>query len=241
MFPPKLNHWLSSAKLPQRLLLSGSGDLKDIACSIASQQLNEDLETIKAGLNPDVKVCVDTQETLKIGDTQNPDDLSVRGLIKWLYQTPVASQRILILEHLERTSRDAMQAWLKVLEEPPARAQFILTTRNHYQLPTTILSRVTVLPIASQSHNAAPNGDAEMFLTTKDLITKFKLVEALDKAQKEDPKAVLNFMDELMALARSQATHQNWLPQLFQTYSDVKRNVNRKLALEHLAIKLQNH
>lgn len=236
----KVSHWLKNNKLPARLLISGTGDLLTQGKIIASELLSEDLEVLSNGLNPDVKVCADDSQSLKIGDTQNPDEMTVRGLIKWLHQTPISRHRVLILENLERTSRDAMQAWLKVLEEPPARAQFILTTKNHYQLPTTILSRVTVLPISLNQAHQAPATEAQPFLESQDTITRFRIIESLDKKHKEDPKSTTQFMDELLHIARQDLKYQALLPLLFETYRDIQRNVNRRLTLEHLALQLQN-
>jgi len=209
--------------------------------AITSQLLSEDVNKLSSGQHQDVKICRDNEESLKIGDSQNPAEMSVRGLIKWLYQTPVSSRRVLVLENIERTSRDAMQAWLKVLEEPPARAQFIITTQNHYQLPTTILSRATVLSIKGSEGERNDSTDAETFLSTNDLITQFRIADDLDKQQKENPKATLNFMNDLLHLARQNPQYLNLVPQLFTAYTDIKRNVNRRLVLEHLAITLQNH
>ncbi len=241
MLPPKLNHWLQRNNLPPRLLISGSGNLLSLGKQVASELLAEDLNTLSSGLNPDVKICADDNQSLKIGDTQNPDEMTVRGLIKWLHQTPISSHRVLILENINRTSRDAMQAWLKVLEEPPARAQFILTTKNHYQLPTTILSRVTVLPISHDETSQESTTEAQIFLESQDTITRFRIIEALDKSHKEDPKGTTQFMDELLHVARKDLKYQALLPLLFETYRDIQRNVNRRLTLEHLALQLQNH
>lgn len=240
MSQPKLDHWLKSQALPQRLLLSGSGDLWPLALKTAAELLQQDLAPIAAGLEADVKLCPDDLQTIRIGDRQTPDPLSVRGLIKWLNNTPVASRRILILQNLERTSRDAMQAWLKILEEPPPRAQFILTTQNHHQLPTTILSRVTVLPISNPDTQVAINSEADTFLSTTDLITQFRIIDDLDKSQKENPQATNQFMTDLLTLSRQQPQYQPLLPSLFTTHQDLSRNINRRLALEHLAITLQN-
>ena len=123
MFPAKINHWLQHKCLPTRLLLSGSGDLVTTGINLAAELTASDPEHLSKGILPDVKVCHSDGKSLKIGDRDHPEEQSVRGLIKWLNQKPVASHRVLILEHFERTSRDALQAWLKILEEPPARAQ----------------------------------------------------------------------------------------------------------------------
>jgi hypothetical protein len=235
----KLDQWIEQKRVPQRLLLSGNGDLLALGLKTASQIINEPLDKITGGLNQDVKISVDDEQTLKIGDSQSPDPLSVRGLIRWLHQTPVSSRRVLVLENLERTSRDAMHTWLKVFEEPPERAQFILTTKNHHQLPTTILSRLTVLPINNESV-LSDNTQAAEFLASENLIYQFKIIEALDKAHKEDPKVTKRFMDELLSRARQNQSYQSLIPTFFDAYTDIQRNVNRRLVLEHLAIFMQN-
>lgn len=238
MLPAKLDTWLQQNSLPPRLLLSGSGDLWPTAQQAAAELTGSDLGLLQQGLNADVRLCADEGSSLKIGEREHPDALSVRGLITWLNQKPVASHRVLVLENLERTSRDAMQAWLKVLEEPPPRAQFLLTTRNHHRLPETILSRVTVLSISTPM-DLAPTPEAEKFLAEADLIAQFQLIDALDKAVKDEPQTVANFMHDLLALARQNPAHQHRLPALFMAHRDLEQNVNRRLVLENLALSWQ--
>lgn len=236
----KLDYYLQQNQLPSRLLLSGSGDLWALALEVAAKRINQDLGPITQGVEADVKLCPDDGQTLKIGDSQSPDALSVRGLLAWLNQTPVASHRVLVLQNLERTSRDAMQAWLKVLEEPPARTQFILTTQNHHRLPTTILSRLTVLNISDDRPSREVNSDIDTFLSTSDTITQFQLIDSLDKSHKDNPHATKNFVEDLLTHARAQPRYQALLPILFTAHQDLERNVNRRLVLEHLALQLQN-
>jgi DNA polymerase III delta prime subunit len=240
MFPPKLEHWLTQQKLPQRLLISGSGNLLDLSLNLAAQLLNEDLDRISQHIVQDVKVIADDNTSLKIGDSHAPDEKSVRGLVKWLYEKPVASHRVLILENLERTSREGLQVWLKVIEEPPQRAQFIFTSKNHYQLPETILSRVTPLIVSQAPEVSNLTSEAQNFIDQNDLIARYKIIENLDKNHKENPHDIIVFLDELLALFRqSEALHPH-LPLMYQTYRDIKQNINRRLTLEHLALKLQN-
>lgn len=54
------------------------------------------------------------------------------------------SIRALLLLDVERTDPAALNALLKVLEEPPPAARFILTAARPRRLPATILSRVVV-------------------------------------------------------------------------------------------------
>lgn len=239
MSTEKLNRWVAERRVPQRLLLSGSGNLLELALDTASKIIEEPLEKITLGLNQDVIISVDDEQPLKIGNPEAPDPLTVRGLIKWLHQTPVSKKRVLVLENLERTSRDAMHTWLKILEEPPKRVQFILTTRNHHQLPATILSRVTVLPIFDPVLTQFQT-TAALFLESNNLIDRFNIINLLDKAEKDDPKSTQRFMNELLQISRQNPEYQSLLPTLFETYTDIQHNLNRRLVLEHLAIYMQN-
>lgn len=50
--------------------------------------------------------------------------------------------KVFILDEVHSLSNQAWQAFLKTLEEPPAKSIFILCTTNPEKIPTTILSRV---------------------------------------------------------------------------------------------------
>lgn len=68
-----------------------------------------------------------------------------------------AARRAILLLDVERTEPAAFSALLKVLEEPPERTMFILTSTRPRLLPPTILSRVALLsvPGTSRSETAA--------------------------------------------------------------------------------------
>ena len=50
--------------------------------------------------------------------------------------------KVFILDEVHSLSSQAWQAFLKTLEEPPAKAIFIMCTTNPERIPNTILSRV---------------------------------------------------------------------------------------------------
>jgi DNA polymerase-3 subunit gamma/tau len=56
--------------------------------------------------------------------------------------SPAGKKKVLILENADRMQESARNAFLKVLEEPPADAVFILTTARRGAIMPTILSRV---------------------------------------------------------------------------------------------------
>lgn len=62
-----------------------------------------------------------------------------------LSRKTTSQYRILVLPDIERLSHAAQNAFLKFLEEPPARTIFILTTSNSHLILSTILSRVRTI------------------------------------------------------------------------------------------------
>ncbi len=57
------------------------------------------------------------------------------------YQPAAARFKVYIIDEVHQVTRDAFNALLKTLEEPPSFAKFILATTEVHRLPETILSR----------------------------------------------------------------------------------------------------
>jgi len=66
----------------------------------------------------------------------------VREAIVWMHLRPGERRKILIVENAQKMQEGARNAFLKILEEPPEYANFILTTQNKNAIMPTILSRV---------------------------------------------------------------------------------------------------
>jgi DNA polymerase III subunit gamma/tau len=58
---------------------------------------------------------------------------------------------VYILDEAHMLTTEAFNALLKLLEEPPAHAVFILATTEHHKIPATIASRATVIPFTKAS------------------------------------------------------------------------------------------
>jgi len=77
----------------------------------------------------------------------------VRALASDAFRNPYeAALRVLVLLDVDRTEAAAFSALLKVLEEPPSRARFVLTAARPRLLPPTILSRLVLRRLPSPSH-----------------------------------------------------------------------------------------
>lgn len=68
---------------------------------------------------------------------------SIQDLIENTKYAPLHSRfKIFIIDEVHMLTREAFNALLKTLEEPPAHVKFILATTDVHKLPATILSRV---------------------------------------------------------------------------------------------------
>lgn len=66
----------------------------------------------------------------------------VRKASAWVRLMPVGKKKVLIIENADKMQESARNAFLKILEEPPEYAVFILTTTRRAAVIPTILSRV---------------------------------------------------------------------------------------------------
>ncbi len=237
MMLSKIQKWLDSEFFPQRVLFSG-GDL-DSLIEIASELQETDKTKIITGICADTLV-LQNDGALKIGDKDQPEKKSVRGMIKWITQTPVKKYRIIILEDFERVGREANHALLKVLEEPPPQAIFLFSTKNHHQILDTILSRMTVIRASYDFEDFMIDEDIKNFLQSSNLIWKFKKISDLDKEAKKnkDKKNIIDFIDKLIIHARFFAQYQKYLDLIFEVQSALNKNQNTKLVLERFALKI---
>src|SRR5262249_36949025 len=66
----------------------------------------------------------------------------IRSLLEKIQFTPVvAAAKVYIIDEVHMLTREAFNALLKTLEEPPAYAYFILATTELHKIPPTIQSR----------------------------------------------------------------------------------------------------
>jgi len=79
---------------------------------------------------------------IPIGDPEDPAPVSVRQLRRFVQSRPFeAAHRVGVISDAHRMNRQAANALLKTLEEPPAHAVLLLCTHQPHLLPATIRSR----------------------------------------------------------------------------------------------------
>lgn len=78
----------------------------------------------------------------------------VRKASEWIRLSPAGKSKFLIIENAELMQESARAAFLKILEEPPRYAYFILTTTRYAAIMQTILSRVRRYNFPTRDSNA---------------------------------------------------------------------------------------
>lgn len=159
----KLAASVDSGTLSHAVLLTGGTEKerKDLAVLLAQALLCEadekpclkcvSCKKIKAGIHPDVSI---TQ-----GEAGKPLSIkieTIRDIRSRAYIMPnEAPFQIFIILEASGMGEVQQDALLKILEEPPQTARFILTTRSRDDLRQTILSRVTAFAVSEDSGQAA--------------------------------------------------------------------------------------
>ncbi len=99
----------------------------------------------------------------------------VRQLQEQVYLPPSLSQvTVYILDEVHMFTTEAFNALLKILEEPPAHAFFILATTEFHKIPATITSRCHLVNFTKATH-------AEIITALQNIIKQEKL-KAEDEA-----------------------------------------------------------
>ncbi|MCH5316871.1 MAG: hypothetical protein J1E05_02735 [Eubacterium sp.] len=151
----QLSFLISSKRLPHAIVLEGEEGIgkrtlaREIACALvcrgsAERPCGECAQCKKAqkGIHPDIF------EYSAAGGARSFHVDVVREVINSVYMSPnEAENRIYILGNAHCMNESAQNAILKVLEEPPAYAVFILTVSSRTMLLETVLSRSVVISL----------------------------------------------------------------------------------------------
>lgn len=102
---------------------------------------------VLAGQGPGLLSFLDGGESFKVEQ--------VRGIIEFVSKRTADDElSFCVIEHLERMTRSAANAFLKVLEEPSERMVYLMTTREPKKLLPTIRSRVQLYRFTTPSPKA---------------------------------------------------------------------------------------
>ncbi len=152
----QLSFLLSSAHFPHALILEGEG-------GIGKRTLARELAAYLVCRSEGEKPCYECAQCRKALKGVHPDIFEhsatggarsfhidvVRDIISDIYMPPnEAEYKIYILGNAHCMNENAQNALLKVLEEPPAYAVFILTAARKSMLLETVLSRAVTITLS---------------------------------------------------------------------------------------------
>lgn len=168
-------------KIHHANVVVGNGDCRDFVFSILEKDLN-----FKTAANPDFSLV--ENESFGIDDA--------RGLERWAIGKPIANEVKVSLIITKSITREAQNALLKVLEEPPLGTYIFINLENLGGILPTFLSRVRILNV-SQDHKFK-NTNTHKFLNSK-IKDRLSVVQSLSK--KEDKKDIKELIKNLEAVA----------------------------------------
>lgn len=136
----QLKKILSAKDIPHAFLFAGpKGTGKTSSARLLAKELNgaDNAQAIAKGTSADV-IEMDAASNRKIDD--------IRDLIAELKFSPLTSKyKIYIIDEVHMLTKEAFNALLKSLEEPPESTIFILATTEADSLPKTIRSRCMII------------------------------------------------------------------------------------------------
>ena len=156
---------ITRQRLSHSLLLQGEdlGMLVGVAHAIADRLLNPAAAPSRFPVkeHPDYLDLRPKGKTriIPIGKSGSPEPGTMRDFLPKLYVTPsIAPQKVAIIYEADRMNTESSNAFLKTLEEPPARTTLLLLTTRPYSLLPTIRSRVLNFRFPSTNTAVAVDG-----------------------------------------------------------------------------------
>ena len=157
-------------------VLQDSGDPKYSKTAPLLAELDERLEELAPSRPlPDDPAALEKIVLAIVGAAEKLEDdflydsipvQQVRNAASWARLTPSGKKKVLIIENADRMQDSARNAFLKVLEEPPSDAMFILTTTRRSAIMPTILSRVRTYTFVERPKDAQEEVIARVFHDT---------------------------------------------------------------------------
>ncbi len=222
----KLSLAVDNGALSHTVMITGGRqkDRKDLAILLSQALLCENsnkkpclkcdcCKRIKAGDHPDVRLIENDYEKKSISiDT-------IRNVRDDAYLMPnEAPFQIFIIYETSSLGVDAQNSLLKILEEPPDTARFILVSGSKDDVVPTILSRATVYAISDDSGQAAgekvsakSTAAAEMILKGWASGSEYDIVTGTGKIEK-DRKNIKTALEQMILILRDAAVLKYYIP-----------------------------
>lgn len=138
----------------------------------------------------------------------------VRNIIAQAQTASIDSEyKVFVLDEVQALSNNAWQAMLKILEEPPKKAIFILCTTERNKIPKTILSRVQQFDFKRISHKGIFDRLQYIVLDelgmTPNVQIDMSALEYIAKLADGGMRDAITMLDKTISLSSSEITIEN--------------------------------
>ncbi|HSX47694.1 MAG TPA: DNA polymerase III subunit gamma/tau [Patescibacteria group bacterium] len=182
-----LSNAIKTNKINHAYLFSGpKGVGKTSIARILAHDVN-DLKYIDEASHIDI-IEIDAASNRRIDE--------IRELREMVYMAPVSAKyKVYIIDEVHMLTKEAFNALLKTLEEPPAHVIFILATTDIHKLPDTIISR-------TQSYTFKPISDSQVkdrlkFVTNEEkMAIEDSAIDHIAKYSQGSLRDSLNILDQ---------------------------------------------
>ncbi len=204
--------------------------------------------------NKDVKALSDVDKKshpdwFEIGEAEGEKIKieAVKELGKIVRRQPLRSPYIFLIVHqAEKMTREAIAAFLKILEEPDNPAVFFLITGRESFLPLTIRSRCQVLYLPDQAGIKAKDfalhiTEAFNYLAKKDQAGFLKVADMLYNNREEINLVLDDFLLFLREACLKNLTDKKWrqaIDLVFEAKKEIEKGAHLRLTLDLLALDL---
>ena len=163
----------------------------------------------------------------------------IRELIEHTkYKPSIAKYKIFIIDEVHMLTREAFNALLKTLEEPPEYVKFILATTDPMKLPATILSRTQHFRFKQISKNETIKHLAHI-LNLENINYSIDALEIVARAGNGSLRDTLTLLDQAIIFSKGNLTPSNTAsmlglldPMKIEKIYETILNENRKELLE---------
>ena len=194
---------------------------------IGQDESNIDLEIEKLSKNISAKII--SNSLLKIDDVRN-----LTNLLRLSFNEPT----LIVSKNIHLTGEEALNAFLKNLEEPQENIYFALTAPSEKSVLSTIISRCQIIKVLSTKWGTGlaskvQSTDTEKFIN----MTKSEKLLFLDKIKDRD--IAISFINQLISFNHHEKQFTN-MEILLSTLNNLKKNGIVSLHLTNLVVRMES-
>ncbi|MBU0534728.1 MAG: hypothetical protein ABIJ82_03290 [Patescibacteria group bacterium] len=205
---------------------------------IVNSEANKDFEKTKdLSEKADIKIVALLEDEKTIGISQT------REGVKFLQERPFSYQKkFLVILDCEKLTIQAQNSLLKTLEEPPAYALILLSSKTQNSLLETVVSRCRMLPIRKPRGCAVVENSSSLEKILK--MNLGKRLEFASEISKEEKETILELLecwieearDMILKRPRDENRLKN-IKRIIEIKKDLENsNVNQRISMEALVI-----